>query len=95
MIPFVIIVWQLGVGLAKSINAQPESVRELVSNARWITLATWSFYPVVFLLPNFNVRGGEAFTNVQVGYTVADILAKAAFGVYIWMIAVRKSEANA
>lgn len=95
MLPFIVIVWQLVVGLAKSINAQPESVRELVSNARWITLATWSFYPIVFLLPNFKVSGGEAFTNVQLGYTVADILAKAAFGVYIWMIAVRKSEANA
>jgi type IV secretory pathway TrbD component len=41
------------------------------------------------------VGGGNATTFVQVGYTVADILAKAAFGVYIWIIAVRKSETNA
>jgi hypothetical protein len=41
------------------------------------------------------VTGGQATTIVQIGYTVADILAKAAFGIYIWAIAVRKSESNA
>ncbi len=95
MIPFVAIVFKLVVGLSKSINAQPESVRELVSNARWITLLTWCFYPIVFTFPMLGVSGGTATTIVQVGYTVADILAKAAFGIYIWAIAVRKSEANA
>ena len=92
---FVSIVFKLVVGLSKSINSQPESVRELVSNARWITLVTWCFYPVVFTFPMLGVSGGKATTIVQVGYTVADILAKAAFGVYIWVIAVRKSESNA
>jgi bacteriorhodopsin len=95
MIPFVMIVFKLVVGLSKSINAQPESVRELVSNARWITLLTWCFYPVVFTFPMLGVTGGQATTIVQIGYTVADILAKAAFGIYIWAIAVRKSESNA
>jgi bacteriorhodopsin len=94
MIPFVIIVFKLVVGLAKSIAAQPESVRELVSAARWITLVTWCFYPIVFVFPMLGVSGGKATTFVQVGYTVADILAKAAFGIYIWVIAVRKSESN-
>lgn len=95
MIPFVMIVFKLVVGLSKSINSQPESVRELVSNARWITLLTWCFYPVVFTFPMLGVTGGQATTIVQVGYTIADILAKAAFGIYIWAIAVRKSESNA
>lgn len=95
MIPFVIIVFNLVVGLAKSIDSQPEQVRGLISAARWITLLTWCFYPVVFVLPMLGVGGGNATTFVQVGYTVADILAKAAFGVYIWIIAVRKSETNA
>jgi bacteriorhodopsin len=95
MIPFTMIVFKLVVGLSKSINAQPESVRELVSNARWITLLTWSFYPIVFMFPMLGVTGSKAYVFVQVGYTIADILAKAAFGIYIWMIAVRKSESNA
>jgi bacteriorhodopsin len=95
MIPFIMIVFKLVVGLSKSIAAQPESVRELVSAARWITLITWCFYPVVFMFPMLGVSGGKAQTFVQVGYTIADILAKAAFGIYIWVIAVRKSESNA
>ena len=94
MIPFLIIMFQLIVGLSKSVGAQPQSVRGLISSARWITLVTWSFYPIVFVLPMLGVGGGTAKTAVQVGYTIADILAKAAFGIYIWVIAVRKSEAG-
>jgi len=94
MIPFLIIVFQLLVGLSKAIEAQPAAARGLVSSARWITLITWSFYPIVFILPMMGTTGGSATTAVQVGYTIADILAKAAFGIYIWVIAVRKSEAT-
>ncbi|MGA1191809.1 MAG: bacteriorhodopsin-like [Bdellovibrionota bacterium] len=93
MLPFLYIVYQLMSGLAKSINSQPESVRELVGHARLITLVTWCFYPIVFIFPMLNVEGADTF--VQVGYTIADILAKAGFGVFIWVIAMRKSEANA
>jgi len=94
MIPFLIILYQLFVGLSKSIEAQPASVRGLVSSARWITIVTWSFYPVVFILPMMGIGGSESTTAVQVGYTIADILAKAGFGVYIWLIAVRKTDAG-
>jgi bacteriorhodopsin len=94
MLPFVVIVYNLVIGLANSINSQPQGVKGLISSARWITLITWCFYPVVFTFPMLGVTGGEATTLVQVGYTVADILAKAAFGIYIWVIAMRKSEAN-
>ena len=38
------------------------------------------------------ISGGTAETAVQIGYTIADIIAKAVFGVVIYMIAVRKSE---
>jgi bacteriorhodopsin len=88
------IVWNLFTGLSKSISAQPENVRELISMARLIVVVTWAFYPIVYLFPMLGVSGGKAMMFVQVGYTIADILAKAAFGVYIWLIAVRKSEEN-
>jgi bacteriorhodopsin len=94
MIPFVIIVYKLVVGLGNSIASQPESVKELVSTARTLILLSWSFYPLVFVFPMIGITGGEATTAVQVGYTIADIVAKAAFGVFIYLIAVRKSEAN-
>jgi len=95
MIPFLYIVMNLVSGLTKSINAQPESVRQMVSDARLMTIVAWSFYPIVFVFPMLGVGGAEATTYVQIGYTIADIVAKAVFGVYIYMIAVRKSETNA
>ncbi len=92
MIPFVWIVYELFVGLKNSIAAQPENARGLVNAARWVTVLSWSFYPVVFIFPMIGFSGTAAVTAVQVGYTVADVIAKAAFGVLIYMIAVRKSE---
>ncbi len=94
MVPFVWIVYELFVGLKRSIAAQPEDVRGLVNTARWVTVLSWSFYPVVFVFPMVGLTGGTAATAVQVGYTIADIVAKAAFGVLIYMIAVRKSAAD-
>jgi bacteriorhodopsin len=94
MIPFLIIVYDLFVGLKKSIASQPASARGLVSAARWVTVLSWCFYPVVFVFPMIGFTGGAATTAVQVGYTVADIVAKAAFGVLVYMIAVRKSAAD-
>ncbi len=92
MIPFLIIQYELFVGLAASIKAQPESVRGLVSAARYITVITWLFYPIVFILPMIGLTGGSAKVGVQVGYSIADVLAKAAFGIFIYTIALRKSE---
>lgn len=92
MIPFLIIVYDLFIGLKNSIASQPESVRGMVSAARWVTILSWSFYPVVFVFPMIGLTGGTAQTAVQVGYTIADIVSKAAFGVLIYLIAARKSE---
>ena len=92
MIPFVIILYDLFVGLKNSLASQPVEVRGLVSAARWLTVVSWLFYPVVFLFPMIGLTGGTATTAVQVGYTVADIVAKAVFGVLIYVIASRKSE---
>jgi bacteriorhodopsin len=53
---------------------------------------TWLFYPIVFTLPMLGLAGGSAIVGVQVGYSIADVLAKAAFGIFIYTIAVKKSE---
>ena len=94
MVPFLIIVYDLFFGLKQSIEAQPPQVRGLVNLARWTTVISWSFYPVVFVFPMIGLTGGAAQTAVQVGYTVSDIVAKAMFGVLIYMIASRKSETD-
>lgn len=92
MIPFVYLVFQLFVGLSDSIKSQPVGVKGLIVTARWIILATWCFYPIVYILPLIGFSGGDADVAVQVGYTIADLLAKAVFGIYIYFIAVHKSE---
>ena len=92
MIPFLWIVYELFVGLKDSIAKQPEDVRDLVNAARWVTVLAWAFYPVVYFAGIFvGLGGGISETIVQVGYTIADVVAKAGFGILIYMIAVRKS----
>lgn len=92
MIPFVLIVLDLSGGLKKSLDAQAESVRGLISSARWLTILSWSFYPIVYLVPVLGLQGGTTRVAVQIGYAIADIVAKAGLGLLIYSIAVRKSE---
>lgn len=92
MIPFLWIVYELFVGLSKSIESQPADARGLVSAARYVVIGSWAFYPVVFFAGAIGLEGATAATIIEVGYTIADITAKAMFGVLIYMIAVRKSE---
>ena len=94
MIPFLWIVYELFVGLSRSVAQQPSGARGLVKAAIWVTILSWSFYPIVFFAGAIGLEGATALTVVQVGYTIADLVAKAVFGVLIFMIAVRKSEAD-
>jgi bacteriorhodopsin len=90
-IPFAYIMYQLFAGLGASIASQPASVRDLIKKARLLTFASWGFYPIVYMIPYTNLGGGTVETGVQVGYTIADIIAKAGVGVLIYIISVRKS----
>jgi len=93
MIPFLYIVITLYFGLSSAIQRQPEEVRGLVRLARNVTVLSWGFYPVVYFLPFvIDLSGPNAFMVIEVGYTIADIAAKAAFGLLIYAIAVRKTE---
>jgi len=94
MIPFLWIVYELFVGLKASIANQPEGVRGLVNCARWLVVISWAFYPIVFVFPMIGLTGGTAMAAVEIGYSIADVVAKAVFGIVIYMIAVGKSEAE-
>ena len=91
MIPFLYIVYVLFFGLRASISQQPTNAQGLVYAACWVTILSWAFYPVVYLLPNFGFSAGGGSVALQVGYSIADIVSKAVFGVLIYLIAVRKS----
>lgn len=94
MIPFLWIVYELFIGLRSAQEAQPESARGLVGAARYLVIGSWAFYPIVFLFPMLGLSGAAAETFVQIGYSVADIVAKAVFGILIFAIAMRKTEAE-
>jgi bacteriorhodopsin len=96
MIPFVIILAVLFTQLTSAIQKQPEGVHGLINFARVVVLITWSFYPIAYVIGALG-RGEEGLSStavigLQVGYTIADITAKAGFGVIIYLIARRKSE---
>ncbi|MFD1951221.1 bacteriorhodopsin-like [Sphingomonas arantia] len=91
-IPFVYIVWELFSGLGSSVASQPAAAQGLVRKARLLTFASWGFYPIVYMAPFAGLTGSTATTTIQLGYTIADIVAKAGVGILIYMISVRKSQ---
>jgi bacteriorhodopsin len=94
MVPFLYVVGTLVAGLSSATAKQPESVQGLVSSARYLTVVSWLTYPGVYVIKNYGLAGAQATTYEQVGYSVADVVAKAVFGLLIWAIANEKSAAE-
>jgi bacteriorhodopsin len=95
-IPFLYIVYVLFTELGAAIERQPEGTKVLFRNIRLLLLATWGFYPIVYMLPFLNSGSIDASTlvAVQVGYCIADVAAKCGYGVMIYLIAREKSEVS-
>nr|WBQ85994.1 rhodopsin [Dinophyceae sp.] len=92
MIPFCYVVFQLVVGLSDATSKQASSTAaSLVSAARYLTVVSWCTYPFVYIIKNIGLSGPVATMYEQVGYSIADVVAKAVFGVMIWAIAAEKS----
>lgn len=93
-IPFIYIVYVLWARLGKAMERQPERVAVLFRNIRLLLLGTWGFYPIVYMAPFLGFDGGGAEVVIQAGYSIADVLAKAGYGVMIYAIARAKTEAD-
>ncbi|CAB4827779.1 MAG: xanthorhodopsin [Actinobacteria bacterium] len=94
-IPFLYILYVLFVELGKSLANQPAGVAETVGRLRLLLIATWGVYPISYILGmGEGMASSEQFVGVQVGYTVADVLAKCVFGLTILKIARMKSMAE-
>jgi bacteriorhodopsin len=93
-IPFAFIVYVLFVELTRSLDRQPPAVRQTVSRIRLLLFATWGVYPIAYLLPLLDVNGADAWVGKQFGYSVADIAAKAIYGLLIYKTARLKSFAD-
>jgi bacteriorhodopsin len=93
-IPFLYILYVLFVELGRSLERQPAGVAETVGRLRLLLIATWGVYPVSYILGMGGDATAQQFVGVQVGYTVADVLAKCVFGLTILKIARMKSVAE-
>ncbi|MDA2962566.1 MAG: bacteriorhodopsin-like [Actinomycetota bacterium] len=93
-IPFLYILYILFVELTKSLANQPEGVAATVGRLRLLLIATWGVYPISYILGMGEGPTAEQFVGVQVGYTIADVLAKCVFGLTIYKIARMKSAAE-
>ena len=94
-VPFCYILYILWVQLTKATETASPRVKKLLSDTRLVLLGTWGFYPIAYLMPQLGVDAGSATVALQVGYSVADILAKCAYGFMIYAIAKAKMDDEA
>jgi bacteriorhodopsin len=94
-IPFLYILYVLFIELGKSLTRQSEAVQKKVKILRLLLIATWGVYPITFILAMGTPAGGpfnaSEFVAREVGYSIADVLAKCLFGLIIFSIARIKS----
>jgi bacteriorhodopsin len=98
-IPFLYILYVLFIELGKSLDRQPEGVAKTIGRLRLLLVATWGVYPISYLIPILIKNPTEnqmasLFTDRQIGYTIADVLAKCVFGLTIYKVARMKSAAE-
>ena len=105
-IPFFYILYVLWTELTNSLSSQPPAARKLLEIARLVILVTWAVYPIAYALGGTpdalaakagtanaasSVTGANGVVALQIGYAIADMTAKAGFGVLIYLIAKAKS----
>ncbi len=99
-IPFLYILYVLWVELTNSLETQPEAARGLIQFSRIVILVTWMVYPIAFALGSTTAAleaaagtGGNpsGLVGLQLGYAIADMAAKAGFGLLIYFIARAKT----
>jgi len=99
-IPFFYILFVLWIELTKSLDTQPQAARKLIEIARLVLLLTWAVYPIAYAMGGtvtaLEAKAGGSvdatgIVGLQVGYAIADMTAKAGFGLLIYFIARAKS----
>jgi bacteriorhodopsin len=94
MVFFVLILATLFGELSRQIQSERPEVQGTLKGLRTVLLVTWSFYPIAYLFPILIADAGTAFVLLNVGYAIADITAKAGYGLMIHHVAKVKTELN-
>ncbi len=93
-IPFIYLLYVLFVELSRSLERQPAEVQHTIKMLRLALVGLWGVYPIAYLFPMIGgdfFGGASGFVLRQGGYSLADIFAKAAYGLAIYKIARVKS----
>ncbi|MEO5832911.1 MAG: bacteriorhodopsin-like [Nakamurella sp.] len=96
-LPFLYLIYVLFVELSRSLDRQPPQVRRLTKVLPVMLVVLWCVYPIAYAFPIIGgdfFGGADGFVARQVGYSIADILAKAAFGLLIFQVARIKSRVD-
>lgn len=91
MIPFAYILFTLSGELKAAKARETGLISKSISNATTILLVTWLVYPIAYLIPVVFTESDGAEAGRQVAYTIADITAKALYGLMILNIAKARS----
>lgn len=93
-IPFIYLLYVMFVELSRSLDRQPAEVVHTIKMLRLSLVGLWGVYPIAYMFPMIGgdfFGGAGGFVLRQGGYSIADILAKAAYGLAIYKIARVKS----
>lgn len=79
---------------ARKLTSRPFRYDDDYPTRKLILIRLRSFYysyPIVYLFPMFGLTGNTAIVAIQLGYSVADIVAKCVVGLLIFNITAAKS----
>ncbi len=94
MVGWIYIIYEVFAGEASKINAASGNApsQSAFKALRLIVTVGWSIYPIGYVLGY--MVGGVDENTLNVVYNLADFVNKIAFGVAIWLAAVRDSDSN-
>jgi bacteriorhodopsin len=90
-LPFLYILYVLWAELSITEQDQPARVTRLVRATKFLMAFAWAFFPIVYLIPIFGIVSSSVEVGLQIGYALADWVAKASFGFMIYAIAKAQS----
>ncbi|MDA8277750.1 MAG: bacteriorhodopsin [Actinomycetota bacterium] len=88
---FFYILYVLVVEINKVMKSETEEVKKLMFTTRALLIMSWGFYPIAYILPSL-FSGATVIVVTQVGYTVADVIAKPLWTYFIFKISKAKQD---
>ena len=85
-IPFVYILFVLWTEVGAAMAKESDEVRGWLFSIRLLLLGSWGVYPIAYLLPLLHLDPATALVGKQLGYSIADVIAKPLYGLMIYAI---------